>query len=56
MMTQLQVRDRLILALDVPSAEAGIRLVERIGESVSFVKVGLELFTAAGPDWKAESS
>lgn len=51
MTAQFQVRDRLILALDVPSAEAGIRLVEKIGESVSFVKVGLELFTAAGPEF-----
>jgi orotidine-5'-phosphate decarboxylase len=43
-------RDRLILALDVPSADDAKRLVERLDREVSFVKIGLELFTAAGPD------
>jgi len=42
--------DRLILALDVPSADEAKRLLECVGEEVSFVKIGLELFTAAGPD------
>jgi orotidine-5'-phosphate decarboxylase len=43
-------RDRLILALDVPSADEAKRLLECVGEEVSFVKIGIELFTAAGPD------
>ncbi len=47
----IDVRERLILALDVPSAEAAFRLLERAGDAVTFVKVGLELFTAAGPEF-----
>lgn len=43
-------RDRLILALDVPSADAAKRLLDRVGDAVRFVKIGFELFTAAGPD------
>lgn len=49
-MGAIDVRERLILALDVPSAEAAFRLLERAGDAVTFVKVGLELFTAAGPE------
>jgi orotidine-5'-phosphate decarboxylase len=46
----LEPRERLILALDVPSAEEAKRLLDRVGDAVGFVKIGLELFTAAGPD------
>ena len=42
--------ERLILALDVPSADEAKRLLDRVEDSVRFVKIGLELFTAAGPD------
>lgn len=42
-------RDRLIIALDVPSASAAQRIVEAVGESVHFFKIGLQLFTAEGP-------
>lgn len=38
-------RERLIVALDVPSIEAARRLVGQLGESVVFYKLGLELFT-----------
>ena len=41
-------RERLILALDVPSAEEGLALVDRLGDSVHFYKIGLELFMAGG--------
>ncbi len=37
---------RLICALDVPSAAQALDLVDRLGESVSFYKVGFELFLA----------
>ena len=52
-MTQLSVlsvprRERLICALDVPSADAARGLVLALGESVTFYKVGLELFMAGG--------
>ncbi len=43
-------RERLILALDVRSADEAKRLLDRVGDSVGFVKIGLELFTAAGPE------
>jgi orotidine-5'-phosphate decarboxylase len=35
-------RDRLILALDVPSLDEGKRWVERLGDSVQFYKLGLQ--------------
>lgn len=35
--------ERLIMALDVPDADAAKKLVETLGDSVSFYKVGLEL-------------
>ena len=37
------VRDRLIVALDVPDAEAADDLVSRLGEAVTFYKIGMEL-------------
>jgi orotidine-5'-phosphate decarboxylase len=46
----IESRERLIFALDVPSADEARRLLDRAGDAVSFVKIGLELFTAAGPD------
>ena len=49
-MTRIDARDRLIVALDVPSAAEAEALVDRIGDQVRFVKVGLELYTVAGPD------
>ncbi|HNK13082.1 MAG: orotidine-5'-phosphate decarboxylase [Nitrospira sp.] len=50
MKMQIDARDRLIVALDVPSAAEAERLVDRMGDHVRFVKVGLELYTVAGPD------
>lgn len=41
-------RDRLIVALDVADAAAARELVGRLGDSVSFYKIGLELFMAGG--------
>ena len=40
----------LVVALDVPDARAALALVERLGPTADFYKVGLELFTAEGPD------
>ncbi|MGH8127182.1 MAG: orotidine-5'-phosphate decarboxylase [Gammaproteobacteria bacterium] len=49
-MSQPDPRDRLIFALDVPSIAEAEQLIESLGESVTFYKVGLELFTAGdGP-------
>jgi orotidine-5'-phosphate decarboxylase len=36
-------RERLIVALDLPSADDARRLVARLGDAVSFYKLGLEL-------------
>jgi len=41
-------RERLIFALDVPDADAARALVERLGDSVEFYKIGLELCMAGG--------
>ncbi|HEV2181272.1 MAG TPA: orotidine-5'-phosphate decarboxylase, partial [Gemmatimonadaceae bacterium] len=43
-------RARAIVALDVPGATEAVALVGRLGDACDFVKVGSELFTAAGPD------
>ena len=43
------VRDRLALALDVDDLAAAAALAERLHQWFGVVKVGLELFTAAGP-------
>jgi orotidine-5'-phosphate decarboxylase len=49
-MSKIVARDRLIFALDVPSAAEADRMLDRLHGHLSFVKVGLELYTAAGPD------
>lgn len=46
----ISARERLIFALDVPSAAEAERLLDRVDEHISFVKIGLELYTAAGPE------
>ena len=40
--------ERLIFALDVPTADEARRYVELLGDSVQFYKLGLELFMAGG--------
>lgn len=40
--------DRLIVALDLPNALAGLSLAERLGPSVSFYKIGLGMLTGGG--------
>ena len=40
----------LIVALDVNSRAEAVEKVKAIGDSVGFYKIGLELFTAEGPD------
>jgi orotidine-5'-phosphate decarboxylase len=42
--------DRIIVALDVPSKKEALALVSQLGGQISFFKVGLQLYTAAGPD------
>ncbi|MEP2782347.1 MAG: orotidine-5'-phosphate decarboxylase [Pseudoruegeria sp.] len=40
--------DRLIVALDVPDALAGLKLAEQLGEDVGFYKIGLGMLTGGG--------
>lgn len=47
--TAEEPRQRLILALDVPDLDTGRALLDRVEGRVGLVKVGLELFTACGP-------
>ena len=41
---------RIITALDVPGMNQALDLAERLGTRGGFVKVGLELYSAAGPE------
>ncbi len=40
--------DRLIVALDVPNVVQGLDLAQRLGDSVSFYKIGLGMLTGGG--------
>jgi len=40
--------DRLIVSLDVPHAVAGMEMATRIGDAVSFYKIGLGMLTGGG--------
>lgn len=42
--------DRIIVALDVPATKAAFDIVDRLGDSASFYKVGPPLFTHGGGD------
>ncbi len=44
----IPVRERLIFALDVPTVNEAKSLVEQLGDSVIFYKLGLEIFMAGG--------
>ena len=43
-------KPEIIVALDVPNAEAVAPLLRRLPPEIRWVKVGLELYTAAGPE------
>ena len=45
-----QNRCSLILALDVETREAAFKMLNQLDDSLEWVKVGLQLFTAYGPD------
>ena len=47
-MTSGHADDRLIAALDVPDALAGLALADRLGDAVSFYKIGLGMLTGGG--------
>jgi orotidine-5'-phosphate decarboxylase len=45
----MEINDKLILALDVAEVDYAIELIDKFSSYISIFKVGLELFTAAGP-------
>jgi orotidine-5'-phosphate decarboxylase len=45
-----KMKNPIIAALDVPTAEQALKLAQQIAPAVGAFKVGGELFTAAGPD------
>ena len=48
---QLQMqRDKIIVALDVPRKESALDLVRQLAGQISFFKIGLQLYTAEGPE------
>ncbi len=52
--TSSDPQSRLIVALDVPTAAEALALVDRMDGAVRWVKVGMELYYAAGPAIVAE--
>ena len=44
------MRNPIIVALDVPTADAALKLVEKLAPVVGAFKIGKEIFTSAGPD------
>ena len=46
----MNARERLIVALDYPDSASALALVRTLADEVTFYKIGLQLFTAAGAD------
>ncbi|HXT11946.1 MAG TPA: orotidine-5'-phosphate decarboxylase [Candidatus Angelobacter sp.] len=44
------MQNPIIVALDVPTAEAALKLAQQVAPAVGAFKIGSELFTASGPD------
>jgi len=42
-------KDKIIVALDVPTKERALELVKELRDQISFFKIGLQLYTAEGP-------
>ena|ERR1700726_3970874 len=42
--------DKIIVALDVPTRERTLKLVEQLRDQIDFFKIGLQLYTTAGPE------
>jgi orotidine-5'-phosphate decarboxylase len=51
---QIEPRDRLIVALDVDTVEQARAMVARLGDAVSFYKIGYQLALAGGLSYAAE--
>lgn len=48
--TPKSTKDKIIVALDVPTADDALSIVNELNGHVGAFKVGLQLFTSAGPD------
>jgi orotidine-5'-phosphate decarboxylase len=44
------IADKIIVALDVATKQQALSLVEQLRDQISFFKVGLQLYTAEGPE------
>jgi orotidine-5'-phosphate decarboxylase len=53
-MSEPTSRDRLIVALDVPTPAEALALVDTLGDTVTFYKIGLELLFTGGLDIATE--
>jgi orotidine-5'-phosphate decarboxylase len=42
--------DKIIVALDVPTKRDALELVQKLRDQISFFKIGLQLYTAEGPE------
>src|SRR6201984_208957 len=42
--------DKIIVALDIATKEKALELVEELRDRISFFKIGLQLYTAEGPE------
>lgn len=47
---EITLRERIIVALDLPTSEAALALVRELSPHPGLFKIGLQLYTAAGPD------
>ncbi len=48
--TEMKASERIIIALDVPTAEAALELAAMLSPHPGLFKIGLQLYTAAGPE------
>ena len=44
-------REKVIVALDLPTAQEAVKMAEQIAPIFPFFKIGIRLFTQAGPDF-----
>jgi orotidine-5'-phosphate decarboxylase len=47
---EITPRERIIVALDFPTSESALQLARKLSPNTGLFKIGLQLYTAAGPD------
>jgi len=45
-----RIAEKIIVALDVATKKEALDLVDQLGDTISFFKIGLQLYTAEGPE------